>query len=43
MCELNGDNSMVRAVQIIKMRGTGHDCDMRTIVFNKQVPVLDRV
>ncbi|MCS3923936.1 RAD55 family ATPase [Methanosalsum natronophilum] len=27
--------SMVRALQVIKMRGTKHDCDMRTVEFNK--------
>ena len=29
----SGKNSMTRAIQIIKMRGTRHDCDMRSIEF----------
>ncbi len=38
------EDSMVRAVQIIKMRGTEHDCDMRKVMFNKQgLQVLDRI
>jgi len=27
-------NTMTRAVQVIKMRGTRHDCDMRTVEFS---------
>ncbi len=30
---MNKDGTMVRALQIIKMRGTKHDCDMRGIEF----------
>ena len=27
------DKNMTRAIQIIKMRGTKHDCNMRTVQF----------
>ncbi len=38
------EDSMTRAIQVIKMRGTEHDCDMRKIRFTKQgLEVLDRV
>ncbi len=38
------EDSMTRAVQIIKMRGTEHDCDMRKITFTKQgLQVLERM
>nr|QNO50157.1 hypothetical protein MOOMDFED_00026 [Methanosarcinales archaeon ANME-2c ERB4]QNO50217.1 hypothetical protein LIFGHNMI_00014 [Methanosarcinales archaeon ANME-2c ERB4] len=38
------EDSMTRAVQIIKMRGTEHDCDMRKVTFTKQgLQVLERM
>ncbi len=38
------DDTMIRATQVIKMRGTEHDCDLRKITFNKQgLQVLDRI
>ena len=33
---MNKDGTMVRALQIIKMRGTKHDCDMRGIEFTEK-------